>query len=175
MTSTTRKSRLALCFLIFSWPLSMGALGFRADFDSRILSAHNRERASLGLPVLRWDADLAAGAKQWADNLARSGVLAHSPDEPGQELLGENIWGGEPGMFSPEAMVRLWISEKRQFQVGTFPKNSRTGNVADVSHYTQLIWRSTKEVGCALSEGTVEEVLVCRYRNPGNVIGQEVY
>lgn len=161
--------------LTLVWPLVTGAQDYRFDFDKRILSAHNRERATLNLPALRWNSDLVAGAKQWADHLARSRQFAHSPNMPGEELLGENIWGGDLDAFSPEAMVGLWISEKRDFTYGTFPQNSRTGRVANVSHYTQVMWRATEEVGCALSRGATEEILVCRYRHPGNVIGQRVF
>nr|WP_240500042.1 CAP domain-containing protein [Sphingomonas montana] len=150
-------------------------MGYRSNFDSRILAAHNGERAVLGLPALRWSSDLAVGARNWSSTLARTGQFAHSPNRQGEELLGENIWGGDPDSFTPESMINLWVSEKREFRTGTFPTNSRTGNVRDVAHYTQMIWRSTGEVGCALSRGASEEILVCRYRNPGNVIGQKVY
>lgn len=170
------KRKLALStILALSWTLLTGASNDRSDFDSRILAAHNRERATLGIGSLRWSADLAVGAKQWSDTLGRTGQFAHSPDQPGEELLGENIWGGDPGAFSPEAMVALWIKEKRAFKFGVFPRTSTTGRVEDVSHYTQLVWRSTTEVGCGLSKGASEEILVCRYRHPGNVMGQLVY
>ena len=176
MACIGKKARWALrALLAFAWPFVTAAQDYRFDFDARILGAHNSERASLGLPALRWSADLAGGAKQWSDHLARTSGFYHSPDPPGAELLGENIWGGDRGAFGPEAMVGLWIAEKRQFTYGTFPRNSRTGNVADVSHYTQVMWRATTEVGCALSRGTREEVLVCRYRNPGNIMGQLVF
>ena len=176
MAAIGRRGRRGLSGrLAFAWPLSTGALDYRSNFDGRLLAAQNRERASLGLPPLRWAPDLATGARQWSDHLARTAGFSHSPDTPGEELLGENIWGGDPGAFAPEAMIGLWIGEKRNFQLGTFPHNSRTGRVADVSHYTQLIWRSTTEVGCALSRGAAEEILVCRYRHPGNVIGQQVF
>ena len=170
------KSRLALCGLLaFCWPLMTASVNFRVNFDSRVLAAHNVERASLGVPPLRWNADLAAGAKQWSDYLARTGEFQHSADGPGNERVGENIWGGTPGAYAPEDMIKRWISEKRHFQAGIFPKTSRTGSVADVSHYTQLVWRSTNQVGCSLSRGAREEILVCRYSGPGNVIGQSVF
>ncbi|WP_033922461.1 CAP domain-containing protein [Sphingomonas sp. 37zxx] len=168
--------RQALCgLLILSWPLLAGATDDRANFDARILAAHNRERAGLGLPMLRWNVDLAVGAKQWSDTLGRTGQFMHSPDDPDDELLGENIWGGDVGFFQPEAMVALWVSEKQQFRQGTFPYTSRTGDVMDVSHYTQIVWRSTTDVGCAISRGANEEILVCRYKNPGNIMGRRVY
>ena len=170
-----KRGRLGLCgLLVLVWPLVTGALDYRSNFEPRLLAAQNRERASLGLPPLRWASDLVPGARQWSDHLARTARFEHSPNMPGEELLGENIWGGDPGAFTPEAMIDLWIGEKRNFQLGTFPRNSRTGRVSDVSHYTQLIWRSTSEVGCALSRGAAEEILVCRYRHPGNVVGQQV-
>lgn len=176
MASITRNGRLAFCgLLVLCWPLIAGAVGHRTNFDMRVLAAHNRERDSLGVPPLRWNVELAAGAKQWSDHLARTSGFEHSPDHPGDVPLGENIWGGTPGAFTPEAMVTLWISEKRHFRSGIFPGISRTGNVADVSHYTQLMWRSTREVGCALSRGAREEILVCRYSSPGNIIGRPVY
>ncbi len=176
MASYSRSCPLSLILVLaLSWGLLTGFTGVQSDFNARILAAQNRERAALGLGQLRWSDDLAAGAKKWSDTLSRTGQFAHSPNEPGEELLGENIWGGDPGAFSPEAMVALWVKEKRAFKFGVFPRTSTTGHVEDVSHYTQLIWRSTTEVGCALSEGAAEEILVCRYRHPGNIMGQYVY
>jgi hypothetical protein len=71
-------------------------------------------------------------------------------------------------------MVGRWIAEKAHFKPGTFPNNSRSGRVEDVSHYTQLIWRKTTHVGCAASSVGHEEVLVCHYRTAGNIRGQPV-
>ncbi len=119
-----------------------------------------------------WDADLAAGAKEWAQHLASSGQFAHSPNPKNAAPIGENIWGGTPGAFPPEAMIELWISEKKHFQSGVFPANSRTGDVHDVAHYTQLIWKSSRRVGCGLGKGPHEDVLVCRYSEAGNVMGE---
>jgi hypothetical protein len=69
-------------------------------------------------------------------------------------------------------MVGLWIAEKGHFKPGVFPDNSRTGDVRDVSHYTQVIWARTNEVGCAIASNMREDILVCRYKQPGNVLMQ---
>ncbi|WP_296722804.1 CAP family protein [Erythrobacter sp.] len=142
------------------------------NFDERIVAAHNRERAALGVPALEWDPKLAAGASEWADHLATSGRFEHSPNLPNRPREGENIWGGTRGAFPPEAMVHLWVTEKVHFVPGVFPRNSRSGRVQDVSHYTQLIWKETTHVGCGVGQGDGEDILVCRYRQPGNVIGK---
>ncbi|MFD2429036.1 CAP domain-containing protein [Sphingobium scionense] len=41
----------------------------------------------------------------------------------------------------------------------------------DVAHYTQIIWRGTRSVGCALAEGRSFDYLVCRYYPAGNMFG----
>ena len=167
-----RRSSLRLLLLVALSPCLLGSLGPRTNFNERILAAQNRERNALSIPPLEWDDQLARGAADWAEHLSRTGHFEHSPDPNGTEPLGENIWGGTPGYYQPESMVALWIAEKKYYKHGVFPANSRTGKIEDVSHYTQLIWRRTKRVGCAISSSGPEEILVCRYSSAGNVIGQ---
>jgi hypothetical protein len=163
-------SRLIL--LLAAAPSLIGGLGPRDNFDARILAAHNRERNALGVTPLRWNDELARSAGAWAGHLARTGRFEHSPDESGSEPEGENLWAGTVGYYQPESMVGLWVAEKAHFRPGVFPNNSRTGRVEAVSHYTQLMWHESREVGCALGRGRDEEVLVCRYSEAGNVIGK---
>lgn len=148
-----------------------GAQGRTNNLEDRLLAAHNRERDTMDVAPLVWDENLARGAQEWADYLSETGRFEHSPNVRGEPREGENIWGGTPEYFSPESMVGLWIEEKRHFRYGQFPFNSTTGDVADVSHYTQVIWQRTGKVGCGLSNLGDEEILVCRYSRPGNVIG----
>lgn len=165
------RSLIALGLMVAS-PLLIGGTVARADFNQRLLAAHNSERAAMGVPPLAWNAGLAADARVWANELAATGRFEHSPDEPGEEPQGENLWAGTPRAFSPEAMVRLWSTEKRDYRPGVFPNNSRSGDVENVGHYTQLIWRASRQVGCASAVGRNEEFLVCRYSEAGNVVGQ---
>ncbi|MES2493418.1 MAG: CAP domain-containing protein [Pseudomonadota bacterium] len=152
-------------------PLVIGATGIDADFNMRILAAHNEERGAVGVAPLRWDPALARDAQRWADTLAASGRFRHSPQSARADV-GENLWAGTKGYFRPENMVEAWVREKRFFKQGAFPHNSTTGKVEDVGHYTQLIWRQTGEVGCAKAANSDEEFLVCRYANAGNYIGE---
>jgi hypothetical protein len=155
-------------------PLLICGLAPRTNFDARLLAAHNRERLEMAVPPLQWDAELARGAAKWAEHLSRTGKFEHSPDDPREEPIGENIWGGTPQAYLPENMVGLWIAEKKHFKAGTFPDNSRSARLEDVTHYTQLIWRYTTHVGCGVSSAGSEEVMVCRYRTAGNIHGQPV-
>jgi hypothetical protein len=142
--------------------------------EARLLAAHNRERAALGVEPLRWDPGLARAARGWADRLATTGEFAHAPDNP-RAPQGENLWAGTRGRYTPEMMVGGWAREKRFFKPGRFPDNSITGRVADVGHYTQLMWRDTRAVGCAVATGGREDVLVCRYAQAGNWMGEKPF
>lgn len=139
------------------------------NLQQRLLVAHNRARAALGLPLLHWDSALAMAASAWAANLARRGAFEHSDSRGG---MGENLWAGTPGAFSPEHMIARWAAEKQIFKPGVFPDNSKTGDWEQVGHYTQMVWRTTTAVGCALAAGPRADVLVCRYAPAGNVIGE---
>lgn len=143
-------------------------------FDQRILAAHNREREGLGLAPLHWNAALAIAARAWADHLATTGRFEHAP-ENNASPEGENLWAGTKGYYRPEAMVDAWIREKRFFRPGTFPDNSTTGKVEDVGHYTQVVWRATREVGCAEARSHSEDILVCRYAEAGNYRGEQPF
>lgn len=148
-------------------PMASGALA------ARLLAAHNRERAAVGVPPLRWDPALAAAAASYGPTLQALGRLEHSARAP-RRGQSENLWMGSRGYYSPEQMVGSWAQEKRFFRRGVFPNVSSTGNWLDVSHYTQMIWRSTTSVGCALHQSRSTDYLVCRYSPPGNVDGRPV-
>ena len=160
--------------LAMAAPALIGATDLSSNFEQRVLAAQNRERAALGLPRMEWDPALAASARQWANRLAVSGRFEHAPFNP-RDPQGENLWAGTRGYFSVEAKVDAWLREKQHFVPGVFPNNSRTGRVQDVGHYTQIVWRNTGKVGCAIAEGEEEDVLVCRYAQPGNWRGERPF
>jgi hypothetical protein len=161
----------AAAALLLASPLLIGGTGRLTSLDSRLLAAHNRERSSAGIAPLAWDPALAAEAARWGKTLAAAGAFEHA-DTGDDDPEGENLWAGTKGAYAPEEMIEGWIEEKKFFRPGRFPDNSRTGEYEDVGHYTQLMWRDTDRVGCALAAGAEEEVLVCRYRTAGNVVGE---
>ena len=166
--------RFAAClFLCAGAPAMIGTNDMHGQFEERVLAAHNRERNALGIAPLRWNPELAVAARGWADHLARTGAFEHAPEQ--EEPQGENLWAGTRGRYALEAMVDGWVREKRHYRHGLFPNNSDTGRVEDVGHYTQLMWRSSTHVGCAVTANPREEFLVCRYSEGGNVIGEQPF
>jgi hypothetical protein len=145
----------------------------QGDLADLFLSLHNAARDDAKLPRLTWSDDLARAADPWAKKLAKTGKLEHS-EWKDREGPGETLWIGTAGYYSPREMIGAFLGEKRDFLAGTFPEVSKTGNWQDVGHYTQIIWPSTTEVGCALATAKGNDVLVCRYAPAGNYFGDKV-
>lgn len=155
-------------------PMMTGSLGRTTSLEERLLAAHNRERAAVGLEPMSWDPELAAHAGAWGAELARADIFQHAPQQD-EDPQGENLWTGTQGAYTPEEMVGAWAEEKKLYRHAPFPAVSRTGQWTDVGHYTQMVWRETDRVGCAVTAGGEFEYLVCRYRTAGNVIGQAAF
>jgi hypothetical protein len=140
--------------------------------QQNIVAEHNMYRSdpAINAPPLQWSDDLATSAQNWANQLAATSTFQHS----GTPGVGENIAEGSTGSFTPAQLVDMWGNEQANFQPGTFPNISTTGNWADAGHYTQVIWRTTTSVGCGLASDGTNDYLVCQYSPPGNMEGVNV-
>jgi hypothetical protein len=138
-----------------------------ADLQNTVLSIHNRERALVGVPALVWSDQLAAGAQTWADHLATINEMVHSTDMS----YGENLAGKRTGGDTVPTMVESWVAEKKDYHGETIDST----NYLVFGHYTQMVWQNTREVGCGMATGSVNDFLVCRYSPPGNSVGQLPY
>jgi len=118
-----------------------------------------------------WDQRLAHDAAVYARQLASSGRFQHDPQYGRRIRQGENLWMGTRGAYSYAEMIRLLIAERRDFRPGRFPNVSRTGQWSHVAHYTQIVWPTTRAVGCATASNRASDYLVCRYTPAGNVVG----
>jgi pathogenesis-related protein 1 len=130
-----------------------------------MVAAHNAVRARLGIAPLRWSDTLASFAQQWANQLIHSGQFAHSQNPK----YGENLYEISGGTATPATVVNTWAEEVRNYDYGT---NSCRGVCG---HYTQVVWRDTSEVGCAVARAGAREVWVCEYNPPGNWVGRKPY
>ena len=93
----------------------------------------------------------------------------------GMSREGENLWTGTRYAYAYTEMMGHWVAEKRDFINQPTPGFSRTGKFEDVAHYTQIVWRGSTQVGCAMSSNKTDDYLVCRYSPPGNVFGERAY
>lgn len=139
------------------------------------LAAHNQVRQTVGLPALTWDPMLAATAKAWATKCKDSdgdGLVDHNPDRgSGSTYVGENIYGSS-GSASGPAAVNAWAAEAANYN---YSSNTCTGVCG---HYTQLVWRETTRVGCALHSCAglrYSATVVCDYAPGGNINNRRPY
>ena len=138
-----------------------------------VLGMHNEERQSLGLAPLAWDSALAQDAARYARQMATTNRFQHSARASRTVPSGENLWMGPRRLYAYDTMIGAFLDEKRLFRrVGKLPDISSSGRWEDVGHYTQMIWRGTRKVGCAVAEGQNDDYLVCRYFPAGNSFGK---
>ncbi|AOW27012.1 hypothetical protein MG5_01363 [Candida albicans P57072] len=134
------------------------------EFAEEILKEHNVKRALHGVPALSWSNKLA----EYAQDYANTGFdcsnlnLKHSGGP-----YGENLAAGYMGGISP---VDAWYDEISMVDWNNVDFTESTG------HFTQLVWRSTTQVGCAkmMCSTAWRQITVCEYLPRGNVIGLNV-
>jgi pathogenesis-related protein 1 len=143
--------RLACLFIV----IVASAAAQQKSFSQDMLQAHNAVRARVNVGDLVWSAKLAAYAQRWANSLLAAGKLKHRDNNP----YGENLYIISGERATPREVVRIWSSEP----------------LKDYNHHTQIVWKDTKEVGCAIARNARREVYVCNYNPPGNVVGQRPY
>jgi len=158
---------LIFCFVAISSANS-------SAFAVSLVNLHNNARAVYRIPKLTWSNTLAATSQIYANKLARTNSnLIHSKN---RVLTGENLAYGTKGAFTPTKLFNLWLAEKKYFIRGRkFPNVSTTGSYKSVGHYTQIIWSTTKKVGCGMANSKTRTYLVCQYQGPGNYIGRYVF
>ncbi|KAL6237174.1 CAP domain-containing protein [Aspergillus navahoensis] len=140
-----------------------------SQFKSSILKTTNAYRAAHNASDLSWSEALADYAKDWA----RECRWAHSSGPYGENLA--------YGYRTASSAVTAWGGEAALYDF-----SKPTGFTEDTGHFTQLVWKSTREVGCAavdcglteLDDGDEEEreraqgwYVVCEYMPAGNVVG----
>nr|QVT77594.1 pathogenesis-related protein 1 [Moniliophthora roreri] len=133
------------------------------EWKNTVLEQHNVNRAHYGAKPLTWSDELYPGTEEWACNCQ----FEHS-DARGR--YGENLAAGTLVSYGIENAMASWMSESGSYDYG-HPRFSTS-----TSHFTQVVWKSTTQVACALAiceRGTIfsmksSNYVVCRYNPPGN-------
>ncbi|KAJ9689553.1 hypothetical protein PVL29_014972 [Vitis rotundifolia] len=95
----------------------------------------------------------------------------HSFPEGGFKL-GECIYWGSGDTWTPTDAVRAWADEEKYYNYA-----ANTCEVGEIcGHYTQIVWRNTRRIGCARVVCDSGDVfMTCNYDPVGNYIGQRPY
>ncbi|MFF7751284.1 CAP domain-containing protein [Streptomyces sp. NPDC007971] len=200
----SRPGRIARGAAILSAALISGLFGLTGPSQAQtgsqftdaernaVLARHNQERQAVGVPPLVWSNQLAADAQAWA----ALGTGGHSDPNKGQRPAdqGESLyeaWGTPMPARNSIAgdAAAWWASEKQYYNADpnkkidpahavNDPDPAKRTNLYRWGHYTQMVWSSTKEIGCGIKQGAPKSngwFVVCRYRSAGNIAGQTPY
>jgi len=132
---------------------------------SGITAAHNGWRIRLELPPLLWSARLAQTAQQRADQLQAQQQCA----VPDTRVAGENVAAASG--WTADTVVNSWGDEMAFYQ--ELGRACLPGHRCD--HYTQLVWRASRQLGCGLAHCGTTAVWVCHCDPPGNQPGERPY
>lgn len=127
--------------------------GLADDEVADLVAGHNKQREKVRTPPLRWDCTLGAVAASWV----KKGIAGHSDTS-----FGENIFVASDPSEKVTKAVDQWEDEEHHWKNKT--ATCEAGKVC--THYTQLVWRATTKVGCAINRnasGKWKVILVCNY------------
>ncbi|KAI3929202.1 hypothetical protein MKX01_006438 [Papaver californicum] len=137
-------------------------------FMEQIMAGHNAARAEVGVPPLAWDRNLAVYARGYIDEDRRKDC---KPLYSERWTFGENIFTGPDNITAADA-VAYWVSGKQWY---TYQTNTCLVG-KDCSDYTQAVWRTTINVGCAqIKCDTGDLFIACEYYPHGNYAGEKPY
>jgi N-acetylneuraminic acid mutarotase len=142
-----------------------------------ITSRHNEYRATVGVPPMEWDTDLAAIAQGWAETCTDgngNGLIDHNSGRSDnyQGQVGENIYGNGGNSARQADAVDLWAAEEANYDI----VNNTCSGVC--GHWTQMVWEETNRIGCGkhicpgLAFGAT---IVCNYAPSGNINNRRPY
>ncbi|MFP2962061.1 CAP domain-containing protein [Myxococcus sp. 1LA] len=148
------------------------------QFDRDMLAAHNAARRSVTtsppLSDLTWDEQATRTARAYAARCQ----FSHNPNRGG---LGENLTAASSSAMGAQGVVQGWMDEAVDYDYGS----NTCASGKDCGHYTQVVWRNTRSLGCAAQECTENSpfgprfptwtLWVCNYAPPGNYVGQRPY
>ncbi|CBF89648.1 putative extracellular SCP domain protein Pry1 [Aspergillus nidulans FGSC A4] len=138
------------------------------QFRSSILRTTNAYRAAHNASNLSWNETLADYAKDWAKGCK----WKHSSGPYGENLA--------YGYKKASSAVTAWGDEAALYDF-----SKPTGFTEETGHFTQLVWKSTREVGCAAVDCGLTDLdddekeraqgwyVVCEYMPAGNVVGAD--
>jgi uncharacterized protein YkwD len=135
-------------------------------FRQQALSTHNSLRQKHGSPPLVLDNSLNSVAQNWANQLATTGKFQHSNSKYGENLY--YAWSSQSGFdVNGVTPVQSWYNEVKSYNY------SKPGFSMQTGHFTQVVWKNSKKLGCGKAKSKDGKVfVVCNYDPPGNYQGQ---
>ncbi|XP_012937509.1 pathogenesis-related protein PRB1-3-like [Aplysia californica] len=132
----------------------------------KFVDLHNqyRKETGAGLPDLTWSQEMAC----YAAKLASKCKFAHDP----AKKYGENIYMSSQKLTDVKAAMdssASWRSEKSRVAADNWDCAYDLSEATTCGHYSQQVWKATKEIGCGVSVCDSGTMVFCEYKPAGNV------
>lgn len=181
---TIRRAKRYLIAATFAVALLPALPTQAAGFDpSAFIAAHNKWRAAIGVSEeLAYSPVLAKSAQAWVNHLKQSNHCRMRHSKPNGKY-GENLFWASALQWSdgrkqlqavsPEQVVDSWGGEIADYDYAS--NSCKQGKMC--GHYTQMVWRTTSTVGCAMAvcKDSREQIWACQYQPAGNRVGSRPY
>ncbi|XP_046385185.1 repressed by EFG1 protein 1-like [Ischnura elegans] len=136
------------------------------EFAKEGLRHHNEYRRKHGVPDLKLSSELNQFSKQWAKVLAKKEALDHRQDNDYGENISLMYWSNASWKTVAEEACKSWYDEIKDHDYAS-ERMGRSG------HFTQMIWKSSVELGFSMEKSKSGKIfVVANYNPPGNVVGK---
>ncbi len=138
-----------------------------------LIEIHNEWREKVNCPPVEWSDEIADYAQEWGKHLKElAGIYKHRPySGEWKQIYGENIFSGSEDNYKAKYVVDTWASEIKDYN-GEAIDNQ---NYINIGHYTQIVWKTCKKIGCAKIIHHGRSIWICNYSPSGNIMGQKPY
>ncbi|KAL1456098.1 hypothetical protein WDU94_000851 [Cyamophila willieti] len=148
-------------------------------FIDAALESHNVYRRKHKAYALTYSKKVASVSQAYADklivSLAKGGPLVHNPNKNG---YGENLWcfwSSPPRKMTDEdavkAAVKSWYKEIK-FYKQFFGREPDMTNFMKWGHFTQVVWKSSVNLGMGIARKKGYILIVANYDPAGNMRGK---
>lgn len=137
------------------------------QFDLEALEAHNKYREIHHSPPLILNKELCNIASNYAQKLLQNnnGTIVYSFGKYKGNDMGENIFMCQGTEATGEMATNDWYNEVKSY-------NYKKDYQKSSGHFTQIVWKDTKEVGFGMANRGNTYYVVANYYPPGNFLGQ---
>ena len=133
--------------------------------NKKMLELHNKFRRIHQVDNLKKNNELNIKAKKYAQMLLEQNSHLKENNLYNNEITGENIYISDKEE-SEENIFNLWYNEKSNYnyELNNFQRGT--------NHFTQIVWKSTKQVGFGSFKSSNKFCYVALYYPAGNIFGK---
>ncbi|XP_063424167.1 Golgi-associated plant pathogenesis-related protein 1-like [Mytilus trossulus] len=143
------------------------------QFTTEGLILHNNIRRKHNVPSLKFSKDLVQHAQEWAEYLVKTNQDTPEVQHLRRKNIGQNVtvkdsYDNYAVDYSAEDIIKEWYSGVDIYQPYFGREPPPLEIIKGYGHFSQMIWKESKEMGMGKAIGNDRTVIVASYRPAGN-------